>query len=66
MPVVTVSWWAGRTQEEKAKVAREITDVLAGIGVPPQATHIVFQDVSKDDWAIGGQIVSTTQARPNP
>jgi 4-oxalocrotonate tautomerase family enzyme len=58
MPVVTVSWWAGRTQEEKVKVAKDITDVLAGIGIPSQATHVIFQDVSKDDWAIGGQIVS--------
>lgn len=58
MPVVIVEWWAGRTVEQKKKVARDITRTMQEIGVPPEATHIIFQDISRDNWAVGGKLVS--------
>ena len=59
MPMVRVEMWSGRTKEQKAELARAITDAVVKIGkTTPEATQIVFQDVPKGDWAIGGVLAS--------
>ena len=59
MPVVNVYWWSGRTKEQKRKLAEGITKVFEEVtGVPPDAMHIIFQDISKNDWAIAGKLTS--------
>jgi 4-oxalocrotonate tautomerase len=59
MPVVNVYMWSGRTIDQKRKLAEGITEVFkTAAGVPPEALHIIFQDVSKDDWAIAGKLAS--------
>jgi 4-oxalocrotonate tautomerase len=57
--MVRVEMWPGRTKEQKAELARAITDAVVTIGkTTPEATQIVFQDVPKEDWAIGGVLAS--------
>lgn len=57
MPVVRVSWWSGRTREQKEKVALDIEQSMQkNLGCPSGATHIIFEDVDKSDWAIGGKL----------
>lgn len=59
MPIVRVEMWPGRTREQKAELAKAITDAVNDIaGAPPEATIIVFEDVSKDDWAQSGKLAS--------
>ena len=59
MPIVRVEMWPGRTHEQKAKLAKAITDAVHEIaGAPPEATIIVFDDVSKDNWAESGKLAS--------
>ena len=59
MPIVRVEMWPGRTREQKAELAKVITDAINDIaGAPPEATIIVFDDVSKDDWAQSGKLAS--------
>ena len=59
MPIVRVEMWPGRTHEQKAKLAKAITDAISDIaGAPPEATIIVFDDVSKDNWAESGKLAS--------
>ncbi len=58
MPVVRVTWWSGRSKEDKAAVAKGITEVIAAVGIPAEATHVVFEDVPKADWATGGVLHS--------
>ena len=59
MPIVRVEMWPGRTHEQKAKLAKAITDAVQDIaGAPPEATIIVFDDVSKDNWAEAGKLAS--------
>ncbi|MYC06500.1 MAG: 4-oxalocrotonate tautomerase [Chloroflexi bacterium] len=59
MPIVRVEMWPGRTREQKAELAKIITDAINDIaGAPPEATIIVFEDVSKDDWAQSGRLAS--------
>ena len=61
MPIVRVEMWPGRTREQKAKLAKAITDALSDIaGAPPEATIVVFDDVSKDNWAESGKLASDT------
>ena len=51
--------WPGRTKEQKAKLAEAFTKSAEEImGTIPENTVIVFQDVSKDDWAKGGKLAS--------
>lgn len=58
MPVVIVEWWEGRTIEQKKQVARGITSAMQDVGIPPEAVHIIFNDVSKHNWAIAGKLAS--------
>ncbi len=59
MPVVFVEWYAGRSKQQKAELARLITnDFVQVAGVPPEAVQIVYRDVAKDDWAVGGTLSS--------
>ena len=56
MPIVRVEMWPGRTKEQKAELAQAITDAMTRIAkiANPDATQVIFHDVSKEDWAIGG------------
>jgi 4-oxalocrotonate tautomerase family enzyme len=54
MPFVEVKWYAGRTQEQKQQVADAIAQAMEDVGVPAGVTHVVFQDVDRDDWKVPG------------
>jgi 4-oxalocrotonate tautomerase len=59
MPVVNVALYAGRTDEQKADLAKAITKAISDTaGVPDSATTIIFQDVEKASWAVGGVMAS--------
>ena len=59
MPIIKMELWLGRTKEQKAKLAEAFTrSVEEIIGTAPENTVVVFQDVSKDDWAKGGKLAS--------
>jgi len=57
MPVVRVSWFAGKDHGQKAKVAAEITDSIArNTGTDPSAVYVIFEDVKPSDWAGSGEL----------
>lgn len=57
MPFITVSMFAGRTQEQKAELARQLTETFASVAkTPKEHVWIVFQDVPKSEWSMGGQL----------
>lgn len=59
MPVVRVEMWPGRTHAQKAELARLITEAMVTVaGTTPQATIIIFEDVPKENWAVGGMLAS--------
>ena len=59
MPVLRVSMWTGRTKEQKAEIAKALTDVMVRIGkTTPDGTIIIFEDVDKSNWAHGGILAS--------
>lgn len=62
MPLVRVSWLAGRDDETKQKVAAEITDVLAkSAGANPEKVDVIFEDIPRSNWANNGK----TYSNPN-
>jgi len=63
MPVVKVMWYP-RSQEQKAGVAKAITEAIVKIGgARPEGTTVIFQDVDPESWAIGGVLGSKHKER---
>ena len=59
MPVVRVEIWPGRTKEQKAELARAITDDVCRIlNAKPESTTVIFTEVPKEHWASGGTLAS--------
>ena len=59
MPIVRVEMWPGRTQEQKAELARAITEAVVNIArTTPEETIVIFQDVARENWAKGGVMAS--------
>ena len=59
MPIVRVDIWAGENDSLKRKIAAGITGVIVeNVKCPPQAVTILFNEISKDKWVIGGEFCS--------
>lgn len=57
MPVVRVSWFDGKTAEEKKKVAEEITDsIVRNTNTDASYIYVIFEDVKASDWAGSGKL----------
>ena len=57
MPVIEIKLWEGRTREQKAAMARRITNVIVEEGkTAPEHVHIIFSDYAQSDWAIAGKL----------
>ena len=58
MPVVTVEWLQGRSAQQKQALAASLTQAFVDIAkVSPDQVWIVFKDVPRSDWAMGGKLV---------
>jgi len=59
MPIVTVEWIEGRSDEQKTKVVEAFTKTLIDVtNVSKDHVWIVFKDVKRSDWAIAGKKMS--------
>ena len=55
MPVVRVSFYEGRSDEQKREIAEIITDALVrGAGSNRKAVNVLFDEHTKNNWVIGG------------
>lgn len=51
MPHVIVKLLAGRTEEQKARIAKEVTKaVMATTGNGEDAVSVAIEDVAREDW----------------
>ena len=58
MPVITVEWLEGRTQQQKAQVADVMTQAFVDIAkVSKEQVWVVFRDVKRSDWAMAGKLL---------
>ena len=59
MPILRVSLWSGKTKQQKADLAKALTDTVVQVTkVPAQAVTIQFEEMPKENWATGGQLHS--------
>jgi 4-oxalocrotonate tautomerase len=57
MPFIEIKLYQGRSQEQKQKLVDHITEAFVEIaGTPRDQVWIVFRDVPKDQWAMGGKL----------
>ena len=62
MPWVKVDLSTGRSEEQKQRTAEAITEALVEFcGCTPESVSIVFNDVTADNWAFGGKLISQAQ-----
>ena len=58
MPMVQVTMLAGRTADQKRKIARRITDALVEEAeARREAIIVTFHEVSKESYASGGELM---------
>lgn len=56
MPMITVEWLEGRSAQQKAQLSDAITKAFVEVAKTPQEqVWIVFRDVKRSDWAMGGR-----------
>jgi 4-oxalocrotonate tautomerase len=59
MPTIHVELFAGRTREQKAALAQELTQACVKVlGGSADAVDVIFVDVDRGDWATGGVLWS--------
>lgn len=64
MPVVRVAWFPGKTHQQKAKVAAEITDsIVRNTGTDAKYIYVLFEDVKASDWAGEGKLFAQAPKR---
>lgn len=64
MPFVQVTMLEGRTVEQKHDLMKKVTDAVAeSLGSDRARIRVAVYEVSADEWAIGGEAMSTIQNR---
>lgn len=59
MPILRVELLPGRTPEQKARYAAEVTRLTADIlKCPVEAVDVIFTEVQAQDWANAGRLYS--------
>jgi 4-oxalocrotonate tautomerase len=67
MPTIRIELFEGRTAEQKAALAREVTEACVRVlGGNPGSVDILFYDIARGDWATGGVLWSQTGTTPAP
>lgn len=65
MPTIHVELFEGRTREQKAALAKELTDACVRVlGGSPDGIDVLFVDMARHDWATGGVLWSDKGAPP--
>ena len=64
MPMVTVEWVSGRSQEDKDKVARKIAAAIDEVsGVGKGNVWVRFCDVGPADWYLGDDSIAEVRRK---
>jgi 4-oxalocrotonate tautomerase len=63
MPTIRIELFEGRSAEQKAALAREITEACVRVlGGNASGVDVLFFDIKKSDWATGGVLWSQAGA----
>ncbi len=62
MPIIHVLMFEGRTLDQKRTLVANMTDaVVKSLNVKPDVVRITLQEISRQDHAIAGVLVSDTK-----
>jgi len=62
MPMIQITMLAGRTAEQKRKLAERLTQVMVEeAGTVREAVTVAFHEVSEESYAVGGQLIADRQ-----
>jgi len=56
MPLVQITMWEGTSLEAKKRIVEGVTRVFEELGIPRDGVEIIIYEVSKENWAHGGQL----------
>ena len=63
MPFVNIKIIKEHSQERKDEISRRVTDAISEVtGLPRDAIWVVFDDVTTEDWFVGGRTVKSIRA----
>ncbi len=55
MPVITIRLLEGRTLEQKRELTKVVSEAVSRIAKTPlDGVHVIFEDVPRTDWSLGG------------
>ena len=64
MPFLTLKMTPGATTEQKAKLIKDLTQVIVDVlGKDPQATRVVIQEIPAENWGVAGETLAVRRAR---
>jgi 4-oxalocrotonate tautomerase len=65
MPLITVSMFPGRSDEQKAELVEALTEAfLKTCGGNRDGVWVILDEVPKSNWAVGGQLRSAAAPKP--
>jgi 4-oxalocrotonate tautomerase len=63
MPFVNIQILKGHPKKRKDEIARRVVDAVSELAkLPRDAVWVVFEDVTADDWYLGGRSVREIKA----
>ena len=64
MPVIIVEMWTGRTAEQKAALAKKLTEgTIEVLEVRPDQVRVIIHEIPKENYAIGGKTAAELQGK---
>ena len=67
MPIIRIEMLEGRPQEIRQKIATDMTEVLIRhLGAQPEHVYVMFSEVARKDWAVGGRFFDNPASPPAP
>lgn len=61
MPYVNVKVAGKLTKDQKEKIAQGVTKLLEDVASKtPSTTYVVIEEIERDNWAVGGNLLSVS------
>ena len=58
MPYINIKHAGPLSREQKAEIAKEVTETMQRVADKPASyTYVTFDEVSYEDWAIAGKLL---------
>jgi 4-oxalocrotonate tautomerase len=64
MPFLTVKMTPGATKKQKARLIKDLTQVMVDVlGKDPQATRVLIEEIPAENWGVAGETLAARRAR---